>query len=169
MRFKQQENNVKISSKFQITTNKIGNNYIPWIEKIFPANLQNAGRLFTSHRITKVSIVLCLVLQKVVQSGPAFCSCCDPFKKLNVRLPVSDAMGFTYCYSNHIFLVNLRANHLSPAIICQHRFWRRIHDVHFPIHNFLEIGLLLTGTNKRSLNSSLLKTFNLIFNQRNQR
>lgn len=48
---------VKISAKLQVTTNKIVDNYIPRIEEIFPATLQNTGRLFNSHRIPKVPIV----------------------------------------------------------------------------------------------------------------
>ena len=48
---------VKISAKLQVTTNKIVDNYISRIEEIFPATLQNTGRLFNSHRIPKVPIV----------------------------------------------------------------------------------------------------------------
>ena len=35
----------------------------------------------------------------------------------------------------------------------------------FPVYNFLEIGLFLTGTDKRSLYFFLLKAFYLLFNQ----
>ena len=44
-------------------------------------NYRIQGHLFTSHWITKISIVLCFVqkilthVKRVVRSGPAFCSC----------------------------------------------------------------------------------------------